>query len=77
MPQGRFSRAESESTHFRLLQSIADRQRAYDIQEVKLQEALRLIKQYIGSEHTPQNEALHDAVGLVVEFARTHDHLMR
>ena len=49
----------------------------YDHDERRLQIALTLIKTHIGPTQTAHNEDLHNAVQLIVDFARKHDHLKR
>jgi len=73
MPHGRFSPAESAYAVRAIEQSIQRRNE----QEKTLQEALRLIKTHITSEHTEQNRDLHNAIGKIVDVARAHGFLTR
>lgn len=77
MPEGRFSEAETRRQTQRIYDSIAAKQQEFDRDELRLVQALHLIKVHIGPEQTAQNEDLHNAVQLIVEFARKHDHLIR
>jgi hypothetical protein len=42
----------------------------HQIQEMRIQNALHLIKLHITEAHTEQNQDLHNAVQLIVDFAR-------
>lgn len=77
MPAGKFSEQEAASTLRRLHASIDARQAAHNADEARLQLALRFIKLHITEEQNAQNEDLHQAIGLIVDFARKHDHLRR
>jgi len=46
-------------------------------QEERLQHALHLIKKHISEEQTEQNRDLHNAVQIIVEFARQYGYLAR
>ena len=77
MPAGRFTPQETAGALRRLYASIEAKQQEYDNDERRLGIALSLIKHHITSEQTSQNEDLHNAVQLIVDFARKHDHLKR
>lgn len=78
MPAGRFTARETADQLRRINSSIEARQQAYDNQETRLRMALHLIKTHITDEQrSMQNEDLHNAIGLIVDFARKHGHLER
>jgi hypothetical protein len=77
MPAGKFSYSEAAPTLRRMRESLALAAQDHDRDELRLQLALRFIKRYITEEQNAQNEDLHSAVLLIVEFARKHDHLKR
>jgi hypothetical protein len=77
MPAGKFSNAETTSAMRRLNTYLNAQQQEHDNDETRLKMALVLIKTHITNEQTAQNEDLHNAIGLIVDFARKHGHLTR
>jgi hypothetical protein len=77
MPDGRFSVAERAGAMHRLNTYLNAQQAEHDHDELRLKMALVLIKTHITEAQTPQNEDLHNALGLIVDFARKHGHLKR